>query len=374
MLASAIVVFTGYTAARWNWSNTSSAALRNGMVAGFLVAMVAFPLIGAPAAAVASQAPIFEHGARPTTTERATLLVCECVVRASWYPYLMFWGMVAGFGLLGGLGGWWAARQQGAPWGATPPIVADEGCDTSVAVMVMAAWLLVTVIRVTSDLESNCERSLQKYGFELSFSPRGISGWPIANLFVLLVISTWYTGRWCERRHNHPDPGVQRVAKLVQMLTGFLPFGLWLVMLMTRPDILDDLIFALGLSAWILVHVFWLARSSRVEVDFSRPDAPPPPSFRDRLLLNGGLLGSIIPGITMATGVTQATALALGIVLYLTPIFQPVQPPVGATAAGIGAVPGDSASALASFTRTRQSRISMLFTSGPVSILPEPGS
>lgn len=329
LLSTAVAVFTGYTAARWNWSITSAAGLRNGLLAGLLAAMVAYPLIGAPAAAVASQAPIFQHGARPAATDRdAIYIVCECVVRAAWYPYLMFWGMVAGWGVLGGFGGWFAAWQRGTPWGATPPVVADEGCDTSVAVMVMATWILATIIVAISTLESNCQRSVEKYGFELSYSPRGITGWPMASCFVLLAVSTWFTGRWCVRRRNHPDPGVQRAAKLVQMLTGFLPLGLWLAMLRLQPDIVDDLVFALGLAVWILVHVYWGLRRARTAAEWSQPDAPPPPTFRDRLLLNGGLLGSIIPGITMATGVTQAIALALGIVIYLGAIFPKSEPRV----------------------------------------------
>ena len=147
MLSVGASLATGYTAARWNWSRTTTQGVRNGMLAGLVAALVAYPLTAAPAAAVASQSPIFLHGARSAVTDRAAiLLICECVVRASWYPYLMFWGLVAGSTLLGGLGGWLAAAQRPVPWGANPPAVVDEGCDTSLAVMVLACWTLVTII------------------------------------------------------------------------------------------------------------------------------------------------------------------------------------------------------------------------------------
>ncbi len=326
-LAVYIALCTGYASARWNWSANASASLRSGMLAGMLAALVAFPLIGAPAAAVASQGPIFLHGARPDVADRAgVLLVYECVVRAAWYPYLVFWGMLAGSALLSGLGGWFASNRGAKPWGDSPPTIVDEGCDTSVAIMVMASWFLIAVVRLIPDMQAKCELAVEHYGLNLRFSPRGITGWPVANLFILLVVSTSYTGRWCARRRNHPLPGIQRVAMLVQMLIGFLPLAIVLAVLHINRDILDDPVFACGLAAWILVLVYWAARGSRGTVDFSTADTVPP-SFRDRLLLNAGFLGTVVPGLVMATGVTQAAALALGILAFLTPPDAPLVTP-----------------------------------------------
>src|SRR5207237_7014082 len=104
VLAALVGLVTGYAAARWNWATTLGGATRSGAVAGVLAALVVCPLIGAPAAAGASQGPVLVHGAKPAADERqAVAIICECVVRASWYPYLTFWAMVAAGILLGAL-------------------------------------------------------------------------------------------------------------------------------------------------------------------------------------------------------------------------------------------------------------------------------
>lgn len=321
--AAIVGLVTGYAAARWSWATTAGAAARSGAVAGLLAALVAFPLIVAPAAAVASQQPIWAHGAKPAADEReANAIVCECVVRASWYPYLAFWATLAAGLVLGTLGGWFSSMRRSAPWGDNPPSVADEAGDTSLALMVQAVWVLVIIVQAIPPLQANVQNSVEKYNLDLSWSARGIQGWPMANTFALLAVTSWFSGRWCMRRSSHSVPGVRRAARLAQMLVGFLPLATVLTIMNLRLDLFEDEVFTVGLAVWVLVLVYWAARSSRTTPGLSVTEPPAATSFRDRMLLNGGLLGSLIPGLGMALGVSQAVALGGGIVRYLVPLYR----------------------------------------------------
>src|SRR5579871_1929470 len=78
LLALLALAGAGYTAARWSWAQTVDQRLKCGILAGILAAIVAYPLIVAPAAAAESQAPAFDHGPGPTYSDREFLnIVCE---------------------------------------------------------------------------------------------------------------------------------------------------------------------------------------------------------------------------------------------------------------------------------------------------------
>src|SRR5207253_784039 len=76
---------------------------------------------------------------------------------------------------------------------------------------------------------------------------------------------------------------------------------------------------------------FWLLRIQLRPGPVSPEMASALPSFRDRLVLNAGFIGAITPALSMAGGVCQAVALALGVVPYLDVLFRPNPVPVAAT-------------------------------------------
>src|SRR5438034_2900759 len=138
--------------------------------------MVAFPLIAAPAAAVASQAPVWLLAGRVPYDQRETIsIVVECVLRAAWLPFLSFWAMMAGGLLLGALGGLLAAVDPAAgPWGTTPPRrVATSGFDSSVAIMLVGALILVVCLTAITALEKNAEKSIVQHGLRPILPTKG---------------------------------------------------------------------------------------------------------------------------------------------------------------------------------------------------------
>src|SRR5207244_6246063 len=84
-------------------------------------------------------------------------------------------------------------------------------------------------------------------------------------------------------------------------------------------------------ALWFGVMIFWLLRIQLRPGPVSPEMASALPSFRDRLVLNAGFIGAITPALSMAGGVCQAVALALGVVPYLDVLFRPNPVTVAAT-------------------------------------------
>lgn len=323
----------GYVAARWDWQTSWRGRLNSGAIAGFLAAMVAFPLIGAPAAAVASQEPVWLLGSRVPFDQRETIsIVVDCVIRAAWLPFLTFWGFVAGGLLLGSFGGILAALDPAArPWGTAPPRRAAAAFDSSVAIMLQGALILVVCLAAITSLETNAEKSIRQYGLRPDLPTKGITACPIVITLTMLIVSTWFCGQWCASRWNHPVAGLQRSARLAGVLMVALPLLTLALTANVRGDIFQEWYFLSGEALWFGVMLYWLARIKLRPGPESAEEAAALPSFRDRLLINAGFIGAITPALSMAAGVCQAVALSLGVVPYLTILFRPNPVTVGAT-------------------------------------------
>jgi hypothetical protein len=334
LLTVLAILCTGYTAARWDWQTSPRGRLNAGALAGLLAGMVAFPLIGAPAAAVASQAPVWLLGSRvPFDAREAYSIVVDCVIRAAWFPFLTFWAMVACGLLLGALGGLLAVIDPGAGhWGATPPRrAAASAFDSNVAVMVMGTLILMVCIAAITTLETNAEKSIAQFGLHPGFPTQGITACPIGVTLVMLIVSTWFCGQWCAGRWNHPVAGVQRVARLAGVIMVMLPLFTLGMTAYLRGDIFGQWFFLIGEALWFGVMLYWLVRIKRNPGPEPGETPPPLASLRDRLLINAGFLGIITPALSMAAGVTQAVALALGVVPYIPILGRPNPVTVAAT-------------------------------------------
>lgn len=326
LLAGLVVVATGYAAARWDWQTGRRERANTAALAGMIAGLIAYALIGAPAAAVASQESAWLKGAHVQPNEGvAVAIVVDCVLRAAWLPFLAFWGMFAGGTILGCLGGWIAAFDPAAAnWGLTPPRRATASAfDSSVALMYMGALILVVILSALTSLEINCANSIARFGLQTFLPTEGVTACPVAMVFVLIIVATAFCGQWCAARWNHPMPGMQRTARLAGVMMVALPVLTLLLVNHIRADMFQHWYFLIGETAWFAVMLYWLLR---IKIKPGpQPGATPPPSasFRDRLVLNAGFIGAVYPAIVLSTGVTTALALALGIVPYIATIFPP---------------------------------------------------
>ncbi len=332
LLTVLVGVATGYATARWDWQTTPRGRLNSGALAGLIAGLVAYPLIGAPAAAVASQAPVWLIGKRagPFPEAEATAIVVDCVLRAAWFPFLMFWAMLAGITLLGALGGLLAVFDPAArPWGTAPPQrVAASGFDSSVSLMVMGSLILLVCLSAITTLETNAEKSIARFGMRPGLPAAGITACPVGMTLVILIVSTWFCGHWCANRWNHPIDGVRRVARLAAVIMVFLPVMTVGLAALISPRVFEQAYFLLGEALWFGVMLFWLARIKFRPGPESAESAAGAPTFRDRLILNACFIGVITPALNMAAGVCQAVALALGVVPYIPVLFAKTPVPV----------------------------------------------
>jgi hypothetical protein len=331
LLTAVAAVSTGYAAARWDWQTTRRGRADTGALAGMIAGLVAYALIGAAAAAVASQEAVWRHGPHAAGDERAFIaIVVDCVIKSAWLPFLTFWGMFAGGTVLGCLGGWVADMDPAAShWGATPPRRATASVfDSSVALMLMGVLILLTVLGAITTLEANCAKSIAEYGLQPALPTAGVIGCPLVMTLVMTIVATAFCGQWCASRWNHPLLGMKRTARLAGIMMVALPVFTILLVAKMRPDMFEQWYFLAGQAAWFGVVMFWLV--CIVLRPGPAPGLPPPtsPSFRDRLVLNAGFIGATYPALVLATGVTQAIALALGIVPNLATLQarKPVAP------------------------------------------------
>jgi hypothetical protein len=68
---------------------------------------------------------------------------------------------------------------------------------------------------------------------------------------------------------------------------------------------------------WIVVTGFWVNKVLQIGQAAVSPAESALPALRDRLVLNVCLLALFVPAMTMATGVSQALSLALGVVEFI---------------------------------------------------------
>lgn len=334
------VLGIGYFAASWGWASTTGQCVRSGLLAGLLAGIVAYPLIGAPAAAVASQAPIYQLGSHmPTHHAEAMRVFGECVVRAGWYPYVVFWGMLLLIGGLGAAGGALAAWSGSRRWGLVPPGTADEGCDASIAIMFVASLDLIAILGPLSDNRDHLLNAQLREGFVLSLPIRGIVDWPVSTHLLVLAAATFFCGRWCAARWLHPVAGVRKIAVLGSILMALLPCAVLALILRVSPGMFADPIFELGAALWVGVVLYWLMRVGRPTAGALWAPAPPSPGFRDRLMINAGFLGALVPALMMLGGLSQALALALGVMSWTGSLFRTNVPgPANAVGLIAGAV------------------------------------
>ncbi len=315
-LAVLVGAGAGYCAARWSWAVSPGDRVRSGALAGLIGGMIAFALIGGAAAGVAATAPVYAHGAVPAGTEAGLIrIVAETVVHVCWYPYLTFWALVLGAAGLGALGGGVSALQQAGSWGATPPLVAQEPVDASIAILVAVALALVGNVGPLAELATLTEESAAGHGFALGLPVRGVFDWPVGMCLLICIAATWFCGRWCTRHRGHPVAGVRRTVLIGAVLMAAVPvFALTLsaVVLVFRTWYLDA-VGVLGSLAWVGVALYWIVRILRGRGEAVPAVAPPLLSFRDRLLFNAGVLGALLPALLMVTGFSQTVSLALGL-------------------------------------------------------------
>lgn len=335
------VLGIGYMAASWGWATTTSQCVRSGLFAGMLAAIVTYPLIGAPAAVVASQAPIYQLGHHaPMNHAEAVRILGECVVRAGWYPYVVFWLLLFFLGALGAAGGGLAGWSGSRRWGMVPPGTADEGCDASIAVMFVASLILVPVLRPLCDYRDYWLQTQVNEGFTLSLPIRGIVDWPVMTHLLVLAAATWFCGKWCAARWLHPVAGVRKIAVLGSILMSLLPCAVLALILRVSPAMFADPIFELGAMLWVGIVLYWLMRVGRPTAGALWAPPPPSPSFRDRLLINAGFLGALVPALLMVGGLSHALALALGVMSWKDFLFSASSPGPVAT---LGVIAGSAA-------------------------------
>lgn len=311
---------TGYCSARWGWSSSLAGRIKDGALAGLLASLIAFALVGAAAAGVAGNGPVYEHGARPAASPSdAVYVVCETVVRLGWYPYLTFCAMVAGGSILGGFGGWICDRGGAPNWGNAPPSIAAVPFDAAFTIMILTTLILVVSLHSLDNVAEKVDESRSRYGFQLSLPPGGIVDWPVFISLIVLAASSWLCGRWCALHWEHSMRGVRATAKLAIRVLEALPVLTLLAIVVLRPQMYRDPFILLGAGAWVIAVLLCVGRILR------RTDAQlaelPIPSFRDRLLINACLLGVVLPPLVIVAGLSQATAMALGIVTYIDVLF-----------------------------------------------------
>lgn len=322
VLTPPFLLAMGYCAARWGWAASSGHALATGGFAGFIAAMVAYPLIGAGAGGVLGNAEVYQNGARPAgSDDEAVKIVCQVVADVAWWPYLIFWAFVVCGMAFAALGGWLFARQGQPAWGSVPPLVPEVPVDASIAVIVMAVLQLLVCVAAITSLADNAARSQAEIGFQTWPPTNGILRWPVAMNLLILCVATWFAGRWCARRWDHPVPGVRKVAYLgacVQSGAPILTLGL---LLLIRPDIFLDPVFLTGVAAWAVLTLYWYRRIWSATRPLSEHVSLTLPLLRDRLLIGAGLLGVLVPALVLVGGVTPAISLGLGVVTFLADLF-----------------------------------------------------
>lgn len=108
-LAALLVVATGYVAARWARVGRRAAGTLFGALAGWIAALAAYVVLGAPAAGVGASEALLRWGYRPALDDpHALWLTAEPVINAIYWTYAALWVMQIGGLALGALGGTFA--------------------------------------------------------------------------------------------------------------------------------------------------------------------------------------------------------------------------------------------------------------------------
>jgi hypothetical protein len=182
-------------------------------------------------------------------------------------------------------------------------------------------WLIC--VGAMSALVGKAAESAEKYHFEYSFPVAGIRDCPLGMCSLLVIAASWFCGRWSLTNWHHPVAGVARTARigaaalLVAPLTTLLALQIFMTV-----DLKGDVTFLVGMFAWVLMACYWLGRIKQAPpVELTASKTRLSPTARDRLLFNAAFLGTILPGLMMATGISQFLSLSFGIVPFLSTLF-----------------------------------------------------
>lgn len=246
----ALVIFTGYAAGRWSRVGRRGANIMAGAVAGTIAGLLAYYLIGAPAAGTAGSAPILSYGIRVPESEAYGLwMMAESIVNMAWWTYGALWAMLlAGTGL-GAIGGILAptlpAEEQRRSDLTTLSLVAVEG-------FMIAALVLGVNIAVYGLVESSLAKTASEIApYHLTFPPMSVTLWSIGT--PLLVEFFALTGLYtvCQRAVQAGRSREIVGGPVVTFLFAALSVGIGIVLIsgawpLTHPMSWARLVSALG--------------------------------------------------------------------------------------------------------------------------------
>jgi hypothetical protein len=201
---------------------------------------------------------------------------------------------------------------------ATPPKTGAVPIVASVALLATLSLFLVVGAAALDNVTEQIAEEKAKHAFEPPLPVRGMVDGPVGINLLVLIVVTWFCGRGCAARWNHPDPGLRWTARMAMYATAAIITMTLAGLVLVRPALYGHpVILALAVS-WIGIAGLSARKSKH------RPpqaDLPARASIRDRLLVNAGLLGMVVPPVVMATGMSTALTWPLGWKRFLVPLF-----------------------------------------------------
>ncbi|GAB4204883.1 MAG: hypothetical protein OHK0022_30470 [Roseiflexaceae bacterium] len=190
LLALLLPLVVGYCAACWGWSPDGRSSLRAGALAGALVGLVAWLLIGSAGAGALGQAELLRNGQRQVAPDTMMGLLSGAVVGVVWATHLWFWGMALLGAALGGLGGWLHGRTGLPTWGARPRPV-ERGALRALAgtALLVALFTLVCGLTFWGNLTLRTSEAAQAAGRVHAFPTLGIILLPSTALLAGLAVA-----------------------------------------------------------------------------------------------------------------------------------------------------------------------------------------
>jgi hypothetical protein len=140
---------------------------------------------------------------------------------------------------------------------------------------------------------------------------------PIGILLLVLVVGSWFCSRTCAARWDHPDPEEKHAARMMLYLESAVIVLTLAGVAMVKPALYGNMVFLVLSLSWLGVFGVWVYK---INGQAPTPAAPARPSFGDRLLVNAGLLGVILPALLMASGLSTALTWPLGWKRFLGPL------------------------------------------------------
>ncbi len=204
LLAFGLIIGAGALSSFLGKARTRKQAIQMGLVSGGIIGILVWLRVGAAAAGVIGNAPIWVHGSQPAANEVEGLrLVAQTLVRIVWTIHLSFWSMLGIGALLGAVGAYIALRRGWTYQGSDPrtlhptvklALTVTLLVLTALQVLVIPAIFLLLGERA-GEVYINIARDQQAlgvYSTTASIAFLSISAWPALTAYAVVIALIWW--------------------------------------------------------------------------------------------------------------------------------------------------------------------------------------